>query len=316
VIDGLRLDPGVQLLLRLQRRSPHPSFETLPIPEARAEIDREARVAYGPRFELPEVRELDVAGAVGRLPARLYGPGSRGGHSPLVVYLHGGGWVVGSLESTDSTCRFLAREAGMRVLSVGYRLAPEHPFPAPLDDAVAAFRDAVARADELGADPAAIAIAGDSAGGNLATSACLRIAGDGGPSPAFQLLFYPITDVSRKSRSYGLFRDGFFLTARQMDWYRDHYLSGGGEASDPEVSPLLAPDLSGAPPAHIVTAGFDVLRDEGEAYAQRLREAGVAVTHRREEDLIHAFVNAVGISAVSRAAVRRAAEPLRAAVAG
>ncbi|MGZ5335234.1 MAG: alpha/beta hydrolase [Solirubrobacterales bacterium] len=261
------------------------------------------------------MRELEVAGAEGPLPARLYVPAAAGGRSPLVVYLHGGGWVVGSLDSHDSFCRFLARESGMRVLSVAYRLAPEHPFPAPLDDAVSAFRDAVARAEELGADPAAVAMAGDSAGGNLTAAASLRAVREGGPSPAFQLLIYPVTDLSAKARSYALFREGFYLTESQMDWYRGHYLARAEDAADPGASPLLEADLSGAPPAHLVTAGFDVLRDEGEAYVARLRDAGVAVTHTREPGMIHAFINAVGISPASRAGVRRMAQPLRAALA-
>ncbi|MGZ5387095.1 MAG: alpha/beta hydrolase [Solirubrobacterales bacterium] len=314
-VDGQQLDPSVQLILRLERFSRHPSFETLPLREARAEVEREARVFRGAPIELPGIRELEVAGAEGALPARLYVPAAAGGRSPLVVYLHGGGWVVGSLDSHDSFCRFLARESGMRVLSVAYRLAPEHPFPAPLDDAVSAFRDAVARAEELGADPAAVAMAGDSAGGNLTAAASLRAVREGGPSPAFQLLIYPVTDLSAKARSYALFREGFYLTESQMDWYRGHYLARAEDAADPGASPLLEADLSGAPPAHLVTAGFDVLRDEGEAYVARLRDAGAAVTHTREPGMIHAFINAVGISPASRAGVRRMAQPLRAALA-
>jgi acetyl esterase len=185
--------------------------------------------------------------------------------SPALVYLHGGGWVVGDLDSHDAPCRMLARSAGVRVVAVGYRLAPEHRFPAAADDALAALRDVHARAGELGIDPERIAIGGDSAGGNIATVAACRAAGDGGPAPAFQLLIYPVTDNSRQDRaSYELFGEGFFLTRGHMAWYRAHYF-GADEATlakGPDASPLLADDLAGVAPAHIVTAGFDPLRDE------------------------------------------------------
>ena len=313
-VDGERLDPEVQLLLRLERYSRYPPLEKLSPPQARITTDREALVACGPRIELHEVRDLRLAGAAVPLSARLYVPAAAARPSPLIVHLHGGGWVVGSLTSHDSFCRLLARETGFRVLAAEYRLAPEHFFPAGLEDVVALFADAASRAGELGADPSAIAISGDSAGGNLAATASLRLARAGGPVPAFQLLIYPVTDVSRKSRSYELFREGYFLTEATMDWYREHYLSGGADPADPEISPLLAADVSAAPPTHLVTCGFDVLRDEGEAYAERLRAAGVAVTQVREAGLIHAFINAVGVSRVSREAVGRAARRVRAAL--
>ncbi len=228
----------------------------------------------------------------------------------MLVYFHGGGWVVGDLDTHDAPCRLLARAAGVRVLSVDYRLAPEHRFPAAADDALAAFRWAVEHAAELGADPRRIAVGGDSAGGNVSASTALQAARDGGPAPAFQLLIYPVTDNAAPSDpatqtgSYRMFADGFFLTAEQMRWYRAHYF-GAAEATaarDVRASPLLADDLSGLAPAHVVTAGFDPLRDEGEAYAARLREAGVRTTLRRHPGLIHGFVNVVGPGRTSREA--------------
>jgi acetyl esterase len=202
----------------------------------------------------------------------------------------------------------------VRVLAVDYRRAPEHPFPAPLDDAVSAVRFALDRAQSLGADPARIAVGGDSAGGNLAAAAVRLLAGDGA-QPAFQLLIYPVTDLSRKRRSYQLFRDGFLLTESQMDWYRDHYLAAAEEALDPRASPLLAADLSGLPPAHVALAGFDVLRDEGEEYAERLRQAGVPVTVSRHTGLLHGFVNMVGLGRAGRGAMLEVAASLRTALA-
>jgi acetyl esterase len=218
----------------------------------------------------------------------------------------------------------LAHTAGVRVLSVDYRLAPEHRFPAAADDALAALRHVHAHAADYGADPNRIGVGGDSAGGNLSAATALQAARDGGPAPAFQLLIYPVTDnvapraPETETPSYRLFADGFFLTAEQMRWYRGHYF-GPAEAElapDLRSSPLLAPDLSGVAPAHVVTAGFDPLRDEGEAYAARLREAGVPVTLRRHRGLIHGFVNMVGAGRVSREAVIEMGGVLRAGLAG
>jgi acetyl esterase len=227
------------------------------------------------------------------------------------VYLHGGGWVVCDLDTHDNVCRFLAREAGVLVLSVDYRLAPEHRFPAAVDDALAAFRFGAEHARDLGADPQALAIGGDSAGGNLAAVVSQLAVSDGERAPAFTLNIYPVTDLSEKRPSYRLFREGFLLTEAQMDWYRDHYLPDEAVALDPRASPLLAEDLSGLPPTYIATAGFDPLRDEGEAYGQRLREAGVPVALRRHPGLVHGFCNGVGSTRFGRAAMHEAAGALR-----
>ena len=314
-IDGQVLDPEVQLLLRLLQVTRRPAFETLPVAEARAEVRREAAAAGGRPLPVARVEETAVPGPGGSLRARLYVPPHVAAPSALLVYLHGGGWVVGDLDTHDQPCRFLAREAAVRVLSVDYRRAPEHPFPAAVYDAVAAVRFAIAEAERLGADPARVAVGGDSAGGNLAAVASRLLAEGDGPTPAFQLLIYPVTDLSRKRRSYELFRDGFFLTERQMDWYRHNYLPSPEAALDPRASPLLASDLEGLPPAHVAVAGFDVLRDEGDDYAALLRAAGVPVTLARHTGLIHGFCNAVGVGRASRAAMRQAVAALRAGLA-
>ena len=192
----------------------------------------------GATIPLDSVEEVEVPGAAGPLPARLYSPAGVASPAPLLVYLHGGGWVVGDLDTHDQPCRFLAQHAGVRVLSVDYRLAPEHPFPAAVEDSVAAVRACDrARRSASAPIPRAVAVGGDSAGGNLAAAAARLLAIDGGPVPAFQLLIYPVTDLTRKRASYRLFREGFFLTERQMDWYRDHYLADESHASDPRASP-------------------------------------------------------------------------------
>ena len=314
-IDGQQLEPEVQLTLRLMKLSGRSGFEDLPVAEARAEIRREAALYSGATIPIGRVDEVEVPGPGGPMAARLYSRADLPSPAPLLVYLHGGGWVVGDLDTHDCPCRFLAQHAGVRVLSVDYRLAPEHPFPAAVEDSVAAVRHAIEEAPRFGADPARVGVGGDSAGGNLAAAASRLLTIEDGPAPAFQLLIYPVTDLTRKRESYRLFSEGFFLTERQMDWYRDHYLPDETAASDPRASPILASNLSGLPPAHVVTAGFDVLRDEGEDYAGLLRDAGVQVTKMREPGLIHGFTHGAETGRGPRAAMSRVADALRAGLA-
>ncbi len=316
--EGLELELDTQVLLKLAERDPRPPLTGLTPLEARADLQRSVAQVEGRPYELPEVRELTVAGAAGPLRARLYvppeDPGSEGA-APLVVYYHGGGWVVGDLDTHDQPCRLLARHSGARVLSVDYRLAPEHPFPAPVEDALAAFRDAVARAAELGIDPRRVALAGDSAGGHLAAVTAQLAAADGGPAPAFQLLIYPVTDLRGTSASRLAFAEGFLLTKENMDWYEERLLGPDGDRSDPRASPLLAPSLAGLAPAMVVTAGFDPLRDEGEAYAHRLREAGVPCTLRRHPGSVHGFIHILIAGAAAREALAEMGGALRAGLA-
>jgi len=307
-VDGLELDPGMQLLLALQRLRGERRLDTMTPAAARAELKRGAESFAGALLAVARVEPVTLPGPAGPLAARLFVPeGAVGG---LVVYYHGGGWVVGDLDTHEAPCRFLACQAGMAVLSIDYRLAPEHRFPAAVDDALAAFRWASNETSRFGVPPRAIAVAGDSAGGNLAAVVSLLATRDGGPKPHAQLLVYPVTDLSKKHPSYRLFSEGFFLAERDMDWYRAQYLPDESAALDPRASPLLAPDLHGLPPAIVLTAGFDVLRDEGEAYAKRLADAGVAVVHRRVPGQIHGFGNATGISRSAREAMGDAARDL------
>lgn len=313
-IDGQRLAAEAQLGVRLVERSGGHDLSALTPTEARQRTRRDSWVARGRQVPLPRISELELGGPAGALPARLYDPGGFSGPAPLVVYFHGGGHVVGDLDSHDPVCRHLARDVPALVLAVDYRLGPEDPFPAAVDDALAAFRFAHANAESLGADPGRIAVAGDSAGGNVAAAAAQLAVAGGGPVPAFQALIYPVTDYSRVRRSRTLFAEGFFLTARQMDWYRDHYLSSHEDRADPRASPILG-ELEGLPPAYVVTAGFDPLRDEGEAYAHALDAAGVEVTLRRESDLVHGFVNAVGLGGRAAEATADIAAAIRAGLA-
>lgn len=311
VVDGQELAAEYQLLLRLVALSGHPGLAAMTPARARAEMQRSAHVFAGPTPPLARVEDRALPGHAGEVPSRLYVPRDDGTRRPLVVYYHGGGWVIGGVDTHDTSCRHLAREADVGVLSIDYRLAPEHRFPAAVDDALAAFRWGAANADALGFDPRRVAVAGDSAGGNLAAVVALLTTHSGEPRPAAQLLAYPVTDLSTKHASYRLFADGFLLTERDMDWFRAHYLPDAAAALDPRASPLLADDLRGLPPALVLTCGFDVLRDEGEAYARRLEDAGVRVVLRRHAGLIHGFCNALNASPLSRAATVAAARSFR-----
>ncbi|MBU3674175.1 MAG: alpha/beta hydrolase [Solirubrobacteraceae bacterium] len=315
MVDGQVLEPEIQLFLKmLALNAADPTAAT---PEAaRAFADGTAAMVAGPPDEMAWTRDFEVAGAEGPLRARLYVPRERAEDeaSPLLVFFHGGGFVIGGFLTHDAPCRTLAAHGGVRVVSVEYRLAPEHPFPAAPQDCLAAFNDIVARAGELGADPERIAVGGDSAGGALSAVTCIQARDGGGPQPCFQLLIYPVTDMSEKSRSYHLFKEGFFLTEAQMDWYGAHYMTPEADHADPLISPLLAPSLEGLPPAHVVTAGFDPLRDEGESYAARLEEAGVPTTLRRHPGLIHGFINMMGTGRAARAATVEMAGVLRQAL--
>src|SRR6185503_16694189 len=310
-LDGQELEPEVQLGLVMLRFGGHRDLDTLSPAVAREEIRRNARIFAGSPIEMDAVVTRTIPGPAGPMPVRLYKPHESPPPRPLIVYYHGGGWVVGGLDTHDATCRHLAHETQAAVLAIDYRLAPEHRFPAAVDDAVAAFEWAVREATSLDCDPSHLAVAGDSAGGNLAAVVAQQATRAGGPKPVVQLLIYPVTDLSTKHPSYRLFSQGFFLTEAEMDWYRGHYLPDEATAHDPRASPLLATDLQRLPPAIVVTSGFDVLRDEGEAYARRLQDAGVPVEHRRIPGQIHGFANATAVSRTARQAMAEVAQLVR-----
>jgi acetyl esterase len=305
VRDGQTLAADVQLMLLLQRLLRERGAETYPIPDGRRVILRHTAETGG-RQPIGSVRELAVAG----VPARLYTPTRDRG--ALLLFFHGGGFMYGDLESHDASCRFLAERSGVRVLAVDYRLGPEQPFPAAYDDALAAHRWVVEHAGELGVDQARIAVGGDSAGGNLAAVVAIEAARAGLPL-AHQLLVYPVTDAVRDTESARMFAAGFYLTRRFMDLAGESYIVDH-DHRDPRISPLYADLPAGLAPALLVTAGFDPLRDEGEAYARRLAEAGVPVDMHRFPDQIHGFFNIVGVGRTSRAANALIAAKLGAAL--
>ena len=309
IIDGNVLDPTLQLTLAAMKISGEEGLTARDeVGYSRERIRQTALTIDRNPIPVGAVSDLSIPGAAGDIAARHYRP-ENDVVCPLLMYFHGGGWVVADLDTHDNLCRLICRDAGIHVLSVDYRLAPEHPAPAGLDDAYAAYRWALEHGADLGTRPGAVAVGGDSAGGNLATVVARRGRDDGVPA-AMQLLLYPVTDLQGGTRSMTLFATGFFLTAHDMDWCREQYLGGSQlDASDPRVSPLLAEDLAGLPRALVVTAGFDPLRDEGEAYAERMRDAGVNVDLRRMSSLIHAFGNfwpLGGDSAIAMAEVNSA----------
>ena len=299
-IDGDMLAPEAQLMLAVLDRRREPRIETLSPADAR-EARRRLTAAYaGKPVPVRAVEDLEIDAAV-PIRARHYVPPEPGGLHPLLVYYHGGGFTYGDLDTHDGVCRTLCRHAGAHVLAIDYRLAPEYPFPAAVEDARAALHWAAANAGRLGADPGRLGVGGDSAGGNLAAVVSQLAARDGGPAPTLQLLIYPAVDFTTRRRSRDLFGDGFLLTDPEMNWFEDNYLGPGrAHASDPRASPLLAADLSGLAPALVVTAAFDPLRDEGEAYAKALRQAGTPATLRRFPGFTHGFVNAAGVSRTAR----------------
>jgi len=316
--DGLELDLDMQVLLKLDALNPRPPLSGRTPAEARSELRHSVRLVAGAPLVIADVREATIDGADGPLRARLFVPDDAEDATPgpLIVYYHGGGWVAGDLDTHDQPCRLLAKASGARVLSVDYRLAPEHHFPAPVDDALAAFYDVVARADLLGADPARIAVAGDSAGGHLAAVTARQAVADGGPAPAFQLLIYPVTDLAEVAPSRLTFAEGFVLTKENMDWYEEQFLGPEVDRRDPRVSPLLAEELDGCAPALVVTAGFDPLRDEGEAYARKLSQAGVRTILRRHPGYVHGFMHALSGGAGPREAIAEMGGVVRATLAG
>lgn len=312
--DGLTLDPHVQLIRVLRQRRNRHGLCDPDLEQARARYRRESLLFRGPVTPLGAVRDFTIAGDGGPLPVRHYAPAADG-PQPLTVYLHGGGFTIGDLDTHDEACRILCAEGRIHVLSVEYRLAPEHPFPAALDDARAALRWAQAHAAELGADPARVAVGGDSAGGNLAAVVSIDTRGDA--PPAAQLLIYPVTDTKNARPSQQLFGEGYFLSNADRAAFTRHYLEGTGTAErDWRVSPLYAADLSGLTPALVVTAGFDMLRDEGEAYAEALRSAGSPARLARVDAHGHGFLHMTGVSPGARAAMVQVARDWRAVLDG
>jgi acetyl esterase len=288
--------------------------ETLALPAAELRRLSRQRPAPGPVQEVGRVENRLIPGPAGEIPVRIYWP-KGGDPRGLLVFFHGGGWVICDLDSHDGTCRSLTQGAGCVTVSVDYRLAPEHRFPAAPEDCYAATRWAAENARALGAEPSRLAVGGDSAGGNLTAAVALMARERGGPGLVHQLMVYPVTDMAFQTASFKENARGYMLTDEAMVWFRAQYLGQPADARHPLASPLLAPDLVGLPPATVITAEFDPLRDEGEAYAARLREAGIGVDVRRYDGVIHGFFGMTELLPQAREALAQAASNLRRAFA-
>jgi acetyl esterase/lipase len=308
-----KLDPQARALLeRLARAGVQPLPE-LSAPDARRLYRASRAPLAAPAPEVAETRELAIPGPAGPIPARYYRAYGAEADAPLpcVVYFHGGGWVCGDLDTHDVVCRGIANHARCALVAVDYRLAPEHKFPAAVEDAVAAVRWVSENAASLGADPGRLVVCGESAGGNLAAVGAIAARDAGGPPLAMQILIYPVTDLAMRTASYERLGEGYLLTRDSMLWYRGHYLRDERDVDDWRASPLRAADLSRLPPAYVVTAGFDPLLDEGRAYADRLSQAGVPVTYECFEGQIHAFLPMGGVMAAANHAVYRIGQAIR-----
>jgi len=293
-----------------------PPMEQMTPQELRA--DRAAKAAAmavlsGPLQEVARVEDRTIPGPAQPIPIRVYWP-VPGENLPALVYYHGGGWVIGNPDSVDRSCRALANASGCVLISVDYRLAPEHKFPAAVEDADAVLRYVAEHAGEFAVDPARIAVGGDSSGANLATVACLIARDRGGPKIAFQLLVYPVTDYDDNRPSVQEFAQGYFLTKPMLDYFWGHYLARPEDGRHPHASPMKAESLAGLPPAMVITAECDPIRDQGEAYAQRLRESGVPVSLKRYEGAIHVFFNLAGVIDSGKQAIQDAGAALKAAL--
>lgn len=313
------VDPGAQLVLdmiaKAQAEGAKPMEQMTPA-EARDMYEHQRSALTPEPPEMAAVEDFSVPGPRGGIPVRLYRPaGSDAGDSlPVIVFYHGGGWVIGSLNTHDVVCRGLANHSGCAVLSVDYRMAPEHPFPASGEDCYAVLEWLLTAGDARKLDATRIGVAGDSAGGNLSAVMTLMARDGNGPRISWQGLIYPATDFRGGYSSREKFGDGYLLTTAAMDYFEGMYLPDRAARTDWRASPILAEDLSGLPTATVVTAGFDPLCDEGRAYADRLRDAGVPVTYKCFEGQIHGFFTMGRVIPEAEAGIRLMAESAKAAL--
>lgn len=287
------LDQEARTLLDLMDKAVaegRPKLHTLPYSVGRAAVNKMSEDSEADPPEVAGTVDGSFAGPAGTIRFRRYRPiDAKAGPLPTLIYYHGGGFVIGNLETHDSTCRRLANKSRCQVIAIDYQLSPEHPFPAPIEDGVAAFRHIRDNAAAFEADTTRLAVGGDSAGGAIAAVVCQACRDAGDRTPAFQMLIYPATDSSRESASRKAFAEGYFLTKELMDWFWKAYVPAATDLGDLRLSPLLAKDFKDLPPAFVLTAGYDPLRDEGRAYADRLIDAGVKTTYVNYPGTIHGF---------------------------
>ena len=304
------MDPKAQIVGEFVKSIRKPGYFP-PLPELRQQLRTMVTLMDEPAPALARIEDIRLPGPAGGIPARLYAPSAGGAPLPVVAYFHGGGWVQGDLETHHGLCARLAKHAGVLVVAIDYRLAPEHKFPAAVEDCVAAYRWLRAHARGLGGDGARVAVAGDSAGGNLSAVVSQLTAAGATPAPTCQALIYPAVDFSFDTDSHRDLENGHVIPRDRVLWYMEQYLRSEADKADLRAAPLRAPSLAGQPPTLIVTAGFDPLRDEGHAYADRLRAAGVDVVDREYPGQIHAFVSLTKAIPQGMAATLEVADYLR-----
>lgn len=310
------LDATIEALIKQMAANPSPRLWEVSPTQARVMFAGMREIFELKGAPIGKVDSVEIPGPGGPLAARIYTPvGLTGRVTPACIYFHGGGFVIGDLDTHDTICRQLANESGCRVISVDYRLAPESKFPAAFEDAYAALVWTEANASDHQINPNRLAVAGDSAGGNLAAAVALHAKAKGGPKLKYQMLFYPVTQARAETASMTDFATGYFLEKSSMDWFFDQYLEPGADLSDPRLSPLSAKDVGGVAPAYVMVAGFDPLKDEGKQYAAKLKAAGVQVDFVEYESMIHGFLGMAGMIPLASQAIRDAGKALSNAVA-
>jgi len=309
------LDPLMKDFLDQMALQPTPKLWEMPPALARETMIAMTQLIGPKDVPIGKVVTRAIPAAHGEIPIRVYTPVAGGAEPmPAMVYFHGGGWVIGNLDTHDGVCRILANESRCRIVAVDYRLSPEHKFPAAVEDAFAAVSWIESNASDMGIDANRLAVGGDSAGGALAAVVAQMAKEKGKPKLSFQLLFFPVTQIGEETISLRDFAEGFFLEAQTLNWFYDHYLDADADKNDPRISPLRAKTVSGLPPAYVMVAGFDPLHDEGVAYAEKLREAGVAVTLDDYPDLVHDFILMQAVVPQAKEALVAAAGALKSAL--
>ncbi|MGD0865032.1 MAG: alpha/beta hydrolase [Rhizomicrobium sp.] len=309
------LDPIMKAFLDQMAAQEGPQMYELPPAQAREMFAALMQLAGPKDVPIGKVANLTCPGPGGDIPLRIYTPVAAGGEVlPALVFFHGGGWVIGNIDTHDGLCRMFANEAGVTVISVEYRLAPEHKFPAAIEDAYAAVTWIEANASDIGIDPNRLAVGGDSAGGGLAASVAQIALKNGGPTIDYQMLLFPVARIGSDTNSMRERAKGYFLERAALDWFFAHYLGEDADRSDPRMSPLAATDVAGLPPAYIMVAGFDPLHDEGVEYAEKLKAAGVSVSVAEYPDLVHDFIYLQAVLPQAPLAVKGAAAALRGAL--
>lgn len=310
------LDATIDAIIKQMAANPTPKLSQLSAPQARAMFVQMREVFEPKSVPIGKVDTVEIPGPGGPLAARIYTPvGLTGRVTPACVFYHGGGWVIGDLDTHDAICRTLANESGCRVISVDYRLAPENKFPAAFDDAYAALVWTEANASDHHINPNRLAVVGDSAGGNLAAAVALHTRLKGGPQLRYQVLLYPVVQVRAETASMSELATGYVLEKETMDWFFDQYLPAGADANDARVSPLAAKDVSGVAPAFVLVAGFDPLKDEAKSYAAKLKAAGVAVDFAEFDSMVHGFLGMSALVPQAGQALRQAGKALANALA-